>query len=174
MKTNIVLLIAVLCFVGCREKTAAISTTKRPETKLIGVHIKSSWTSATRRLALATGNPHSSFVESYSATRIGGNRLSPSISVAFVGTVSLKNAYDHESLISGSLIAARVSIFDQATKTTILSEVNYKLYKGERVTLFHSDEHELIITASPHDFAEAQAVTVNGLRPSLKHLAHAR
>lgn len=174
MKTCITSLIALLCVVGCREKAATISSTNRPERELIGVNIKTSWTSGTRRLALTADSAHSSFVESYSTTKMGGDRLSPSISVAFVGDVSLENAFDHEGLVSGSLIAVRVSIFDHETMTTILSDVNYKLYKGEKLTVYQNDEHELTITASPHDFDEEKEVTVSRLRPSLKYLAHER
>ncbi|TWT86995.1 hypothetical protein Pla52n_70520 [Stieleria varia] len=149
MKTCTLLLIASMLLTGC-DSPAAHSSSKRAAPELVGVTIKTSWTKSTHRLALAPDSPFTKFTESYSST--SDSNLSPSVSVAYVGSVSLKNSFAPESTIAGDLIAVRVSIFDQSTKKTVHSETNYKLYNQSELVLYQNDMHGLTITASPHDF----------------------
>ena len=142
-------LIVLISLAGC-GRTTSVSAPKDASPDLIGVTIETSWAKSTHRLALAADSAYTQFTQSSSPET--GSDLSPSVSVSYVGTVELKNAFDSNDLESGDLIAARVSIFDQSSKETTMSEATYTLYSGSKIDLYKDEEIGLTVTAAPHDF----------------------
>jgi hypothetical protein len=149
MKPYHLALAVVLAASGCGG-TNAVTAPENSTLDFVGVTIETSWMKSTCPLAIASDSVHSQFTANYPLLTNGGRDLVTSVSVAYVGSVEFKNTFGYNDMQSGDLIAVRVSIFDQSTKSMIQSETTYTLYDREDVTLYHNSEYGLTVTAATH------------------------